>query len=75
MLEMRADRIDVYWDAMIAIESQEILISCKLQDFPHLKPNERKKWHRQVYQTAYPHTRRAPVTNEELANRLRHLNG
>jgi hypothetical protein len=74
-MEMRANRIESYWDAMLVIEAQETLIACKLQDFSHLKQQERREWHRQLHRKAYPNTWEKPISTQELAQRLRFLNG
>lgn len=44
----------------------------KLADFPQMKENERKKWHRQMHALAFPRIHDAkPLTTEELALRLK----
>jgi hypothetical protein len=59
--------------AITQIEAQELLLDIRVSQYPWLKKDGQRSTHRQFHKLAYPttHDASAPVTTEELAERLR----
>jgi hypothetical protein len=72
MMSMAWEEIDSYWRAVPVLEAQEILANLRVVDFPHMKKEARKIYHRAVSRQADPKIN-VPVDNlttEQLAERL-----
>jgi hypothetical protein len=52
--EIDADRAQEYWLAITAIEAQEALVQMQVADYPHAKPEQRKRVYRKMHKLAYP---------------------
>ena len=65
-------RQDAYWQAITIIEAQEILIQLRIADYPDMKPESRKKTHREFHRMAYPRTHDSSevMTTEQLARKI-----
>lgn len=55
-MTMPADTFEMYWECMRVIDSQEMMRSLTIADYPHTNKQMRKKIHRQLHRNAYPDT-------------------
>ena len=58
-----------YYLAIDILEAQEMLISLKVSDYPHLKDEPRSDLYYSLEKTAYPKERKV-ITTKELAKKL-----
>lgn len=73
---MTMEDAESYWQAITVIEAQELLLQSRVASYPHLKESDREEWHHSMHQKAYPKTHdETALTTEELAQRLKGLNG
>lgn len=61
------ERLDSYFQAIDMIENQELLVTLRSNDWPNLKPQQRKKLHRYIYKKAYPNDKGKSLTLEDMA--------
>jgi len=75
---MTANKVYAYWEAITAIESQELLLQLRVADWPSMKKKDRASFHRRMHRMAYPKTdsdRTKPISTKELHEKLRMITG
>lgn len=63
---MLMEDINLYFEAAIILENQEMLRAFTVSDYPQMKKANREKVHRQVYKAAYPDQKKRVITTEDL---------
>lgn len=63
---MDMDKLETYYQAIEMIESQNLLVHFKIQDWPNLKKPQRTKLHRDVYKKAYPNDKSRSLSLADL---------
>jgi hypothetical protein len=69
-MNMEVDVFTAYWNAITAIEAQEMLVEMTLHDWPKMKKNSRTELHRKIHKQAYPYLEARTITPQELARML-----
>lgn len=67
---MTLDDFSMYWEAITILEAQESLLNMNVAAYPMMKKDEAKKYHRQMFDKAFPKNKertRRPLTTAELA--------
>jgi hypothetical protein len=54
MMEMDMDTFANYWLLVDRLEPQETLLSMNVGDYPNMKKEDRKKFHKDLHKKAYP---------------------
>ncbi len=69
---MDADTMEMYWLGITMIEAQDVLIQLNISDYPNMKSESRKKFHRNMHEMAYPqvHSDLTPIYNLEEAAQM-----
>jgi hypothetical protein len=63
---MPLDLFESYYSAIEVFESQEILASFTIADWPNLKSSRRQGIHRRLHKIAYPENRARTISVEDL---------
>jgi uncharacterized membrane protein len=63
---------EVLWQAITRIEAQNTLVELSVQDWSHLKKEQRQKLHKQLHKQAYPelYEKKKPQSTKDIFNML-----
>jgi hypothetical protein len=57
-----------YYEAITVIESQEILLQMQVSDYPQMKQESRKSFHKKIFNLAYPRNNETKIlTSKDMA--------
>lgn len=61
-----------YWQSITVLQAEETMLKFKIQDFPHLKPQDRSKIHNQFEKmaTTSKKSNKKKISNKDLADIL-----
>lgn len=67
---LTVDEFTALWEAITILEAQETLLNMNIAAYPMLKKEDAKKFHRSIYEKAYPRNwerAKRSLTTAELA--------
>ena len=70
VLNMKVIDFEILYQAITAIEAQEALLMLEVSDYPHLKPNARKKVYKRLQKLAYPAQKEEKALSMEEVSRI-----
>jgi hypothetical protein len=74
VLDLPIPAINRLWDCIDILEAQKHLSELKASDYPNYKAKDRSKYHKWVFEKAFPQKEKKTVVTQQDLNRVLGLN-
>lgn len=65
---MDTEDVSMLWQAITPLEAREVLVSLRIADHPHMKPEDRRKFADAMVDAGYPHAVERAASWEDVAH-------